>query len=422
MALDAATSDEYFRLAQQQQVLFAYWLDAGVPSRARLALDVANWYYQQLGLGYFIPTNLAGYAPNPTTPDAALALAASLPTEPDPAAPATALSPRDLGGSFTGNFIDPMNDYCSAFPSDPACWNSFGGGGSDDGGGNFPAPISVFVEPVTVVINQSGLTLADVASRISGALSTAAVAIATAVDSVVATAIRGIQAALNAIGNELMSVFHLLSRLAGYILQFLKGLLLDVVHGIVSALSAIGRMLKDVFAHGIMPALQALQKARDYLMQIYQRFLRPLLVVIQDIRKVLAILSVFHLKFAQKLDAALADIQSKISTPLLFLLRYTNAIANYINLILDARLFIQRPLFLASLNAYKGSSINLLVNSMNPKPDAAAIAALQASQPQLTPAVVTTQFSDLLQSGTGPLADPVAQNVALLKTYLGQGA
>lgn len=421
MALDAATSDEYFRLAQQQQVLFAYWLDAGVPSRARLALDVANWYYQQLGLGYFIPTNLAGYAPNPTTPDAALALAASLPTEPDPAAPATALSPRDVGGSFTSNFIDPMNDYCSAFPTDPACWNSFSGGGSDDGGGNFPAPISVFVEPVTVIINQNGLTLADVASRISGALSTAAVAIATAVDSVVATAIRGIQAALNAIGNELMSVFHLLSRLAGYILQFLKGLLLDVVHGIVAALSAIGRMLKDVFAHGIMPALQALQKLRNYLMQIYQRFLRPLLVVIQDIRKVLAILRAFHVGFATKLDNALADIQSKISTPLLYLLRYTNAIANYINLILDARLLLQKPLFLASLNAYKGSSINLLINSMNPTPDPAAIAALQASTPQLTPAQATDQMNQLLQSNSGPLAAPVAQQVTAFQSYIGQG-
>jgi len=75
MALSTAIAQQYFRQSAQQQVLYAYWLDAGDVERARLAMDVANWYYQQLGIPYYLPTDLTGYVPKPTTPDAATALA-----------------------------------------------------------------------------------------------------------------------------------------------------------------------------------------------------------------------------------------------------------------------------------------------------------------------------------------------------------
>lgn len=426
MALSTAIAQQYFRQSAQQQVLYAYWLAAGDVDRARLAMNEANWYYQQLGIPYFLPTDLPGYAPNPTSPDAAVAIQASLPLNVTTTASAggaggssgSGFQPHDVtSGGYAGDAPYGSAQYCLAFPDDPICT----GGGyifNPPDYGNGP----VYVDnPVTIIINQDGLTLADVTSRISGALATAAAAIATAIDSALAAAIAGIQHALNAIGNELAAVFHLLSRLAGYILQMLKGLLLGVIHALVAAVDAIGKMLKDVFANGIMPALQALQHLRDYLVKIYERFLRPLLIVLQDLRKVLAILRVFHVGFATKLDNVLADIQSKISTPLLYLLRYTNVVANYINLILDARLFLQRPLFLASLNAYKGSAANLLINGMNPPPDPAKIAALQATAVIPTSAQSSGDLHQFLQSKSGAMATPIAQNTAALQGYLQQG-
>lgn len=433
MPLAAATANEYFRLSGQQQVLYAYWLAAGDVARARLAMNVANWYYQQLGIPYFMPTDLPGYVPQPTSPDAAVVINASLPAAPlvpilaDGSAASSGsgsgssdggvLGANSLGPAFAGDAPYGSAQYCLSYPDDPICT----GGGYIFGPDPDPGGPIYITNPVTITINQNGVTLADVASRISGALATAAAAIATAVDSALATAIKGIQHALNVLGNELASVFHLLSRLAGYILQMLKGLLLGVIHGLVAAVEAIGKMLKDVFANGIMPALQALQKARDWLIKIYERFLRPLLIVLQDLRKVLAILRAFHVGFATKLDNVLADIQSKISTPLLYLLQFTNAVANYINLILDARLFLQRPLFLASLNAYKGSSLNLLIGAMNPTPDPARVAALQATAVIPTPTQSSNDLHQFLQGNSGAMAVPIAQRTADLQGYLQNG-
>jgi len=433
MALSKAVAEQYFRQSAQQQVLYAYWLAFGDLARARLAMDVANWYYQQLGIPLYLPSDLIGYAPHPTTPDAADAIAATLPV--DAGGPAIAGSgsagsgsgsgsagsgfkPHDVSSGFGGDAPVGSAQYCILYPEDPIC--SGGGYNYGLGGGIDSGPITIN-NPVNITINQNGATLADVTSRISGALATAAAAIVTAENAALAAAIAGIQHALNAIGNELASVFHLLSRLAGYVLGFLKTLLKDVVHALVAAVDAIGKMLKDVFAHGIIPALQALQRLRDYLLKIYERYLRPLLIVLQDLRKVLAILKAFHVGFATKLDNVLADIQSKLSTPLLYLLRYTNAIANYINLILDARLFLQRPLFLASANANKGSLLNLLINAMNPTPDPAAVAALQATAVIPTPAESQNALKQFLTNGSGPMAASIAQNKADAQRYLVQG-
>lgn len=433
MPVDAATADQYFQSANQQQALYTHWIAAGERLRAYVAMDAANWYYLQLGIPYYTPADDPAYTPNPRDPAATAALAAVLPflnpAEANRSATAdtrgTTLQRNAVNALLSGYQPGWLGDYCDMFPGDSICkppgFSLWGGFPPEQGGGGTISTTTIVNVTQNVTIEQTGLTLGDVATRIAGALNSAAAAIAGAVDLLVLTALKGIQHALTALGNELISVFAQLSRLAGLILKFLQGLLLNLIHGIVAALHALGRMLKDVFQNVLVPALQALQRLRNYLIKIYERFLRPLLIVLQDVRKVLAILKAFHIGFAEKLDRVLADVQSKISTPLLYLLRYTNAIANYINLILDARLFIQKPLFLASLNAYKGSTINLLINSMNPKPDADAIAALLQQYETPSPKKASAQFDQFLTSGTGQIAFDIAEPSAKFDVYLKQG-
>ncbi len=455
MALDPTTASQYYQSALQQQQLFAYWFAAGDVARAELAMDVANWYYQQLGLAMYLPSNDPGYVPSPTTPQAAAALAQSLPFVllgdvngqvaaglagagsaigagiqdltsglPSPGTgsgrgPGSAQNPLAVSGALSGGpKPQSLSDYCFEYPDDPICF--YDGGPPTQSGGDGPVTITVN-DPTTVIINQTGLTIGDVASAIQGALAAAAAAIANATDAAVAAALAGVQNALNALGQAIQNVLGVLSRLAGLILKFLQGLLLDIVHALVAAVQAIGQMLKDVFQNVIMPALQALQKLRNYLIQIYQRFLRPLLIWLQDARKVLAILKAFHIGFATKLDNALADIQAKISGPLLYILGYVNTVANYLNLILTAGLILQRPLFLNSFNAYKGSALNLQINAMNPTVDPAALAALQASASQPTPAQSQAAAAQLLTSGTGDYVPIVTEQSAALDAYLLQG-
>jgi len=433
MALDSLTAANYIRAAEGLQEVYAFWRSDGDVRRAQLAMDAANWYYQQLSVPFYYPGDFPGYVPSPTSPAAYDAIANSLPLP-------AALGGGSAGGSGSGSgstsqqlqanaiarlssgYIPQgaLGEYCAMFSDDPICYggDGFYQGGLDNGGGGNTVYID---QPVTVIINQQGLSLQDVASRISGALASATQAIVRVLDAALVAAIAGIQHALNAIGNELLSVFQKLSRLAGYILNFLKGLLLDVAHGIVRALSAIATLLKEVFSKGLMPALRALQHMRDYLMKLYERFFRPLLVVIQDIRRVLAVLRAFHIGWAQKLDAALADIQAKISAPLLYLLKWTNTVANYINLILDARLLIQKPLWLATFKQHAGSSLNLQLNAMTGRPDPATLAALQATPAPFTVAQSTGALSQLLTDGGGNYAAVVKQHGAQLDAYMQQG-
>jgi len=433
MPLDSLTAANFVRAAQGLQEVYAFWRSDGDVKRAQLAMDAANWYYQQLGLPFYYPGDFPGYVPSPTSPAAYDAIANSLPLP-------AALGGGSAGGSGSGsgstsqqlqaNAIarlssayvpqGALGEYCSMFSDDPICYggDGFYQGGLDNGGGGNTVYID---QPVTVIINQQGLTLQDVASRISSALASAIQAVVKVVDAAMVAAIAGIQHALNTLGNELLSVFQKLSRLAGYVLSFLKGLLLDVVHGLVRALSALATLLKDVFTKGLMPALRALQHMRDYLMKLYERFFRPLLVVLQDVRRILAILRVFHIRFASKLDAVLADIQAKISAPLLYLLKWTNTVANYINLILDARLLIQKPLWLATFKQHAGSSVTLQLNSMTGRPDPATLAALQATPAPATPAQSTASLNQFLADGSGDYAALVKQQQTQLDMYLTQG-
>lgn len=455
MPVNSLAADEYFRSAQQQQQLYAFWFAAGDLRRSELALNVANWYYQQIGMPYFTPANDPHYVPRPIDPDTAAAIADSLPitagtnvtevgagtvtgagsqvaagyddlTRSLPNQGRAVTGSGDDGALVTsavraldyGGFQDPTADYCWWYPDDPIC---YGYGFGDYPGGGGGDPITIVNQPITVVINQQGLSLGTVASMIKGALGAAAAAIATATDQVVAAAMSGIQKALNAIGNALQQVFGELARLAGLILKFLQGLLLDIVHLLVTAVGKIAAMLKDVLQNGIVPILNALQKARNYLIHLYERFFRPLLVFVQDVRQVLAILKAFHIRFATKLDGILADIQSKISTPLLYLLKYTNQLANYLNLILTFNYLIQKPLFLNSLNAYMGSALALQINAMNPAPDPADLKALQSAAAIPTPKQASAALDQYLADRTGAYSGLLTEQSSQLDQYLAQG-
>jgi hypothetical protein len=84
-------------------------------------------------------------------------------------------------------------------------------------------------------------------------------------------------------------------------------------------------------------------------------------------------------------------------------------------------LFIQKPLFLASLNAYKGSSLNLLIGGLSKKPDPAALAALQATGTLPTPAQSAAATTQLLSDGSGDYHPTVTAEATQLDAYLLQG-
>ncbi len=75
----------------------------------------------------------------------------------------------------------------------------------------------------------------------------------------------------------------------------------------------------------------------------------PILNLLQRIRRVLAIFRIFHLKFAEKLDALIGRLESKIIRNVLVLRQKVNEISTIINLILDPSLVIRNVPLLRSI-------------------------------------------------------------------------
>jgi hypothetical protein len=328
-----------------------------------------------------------------------------------PGAAASSGAPPLQGHSLGFDPTGGAGSYCDDFPDDPLCDIWGGGGGIVFGGGSTG---SVY-QPVII---QEGLNATDVHGIVDGALDTVWSAVVGAIDSIVLVAIAAIQDALTALGNAIKAAFAMLSRLGGFILNAITAMLRGLLSSILQVLQDIRNILKKLATDVLLPLAKGIIAARDRLIKIYQQLIRPLLIWMQDVRRVLNILAIFHVPFAQKLDGKLADLERRLTAPLLLLLRYTNQVANWMNLITTAGYLLQKPMWLWSLNAYKGESINLLANAMN-TPATAAVKA-QASAPfTLGDATQSkAQLTTYLQTGTGDFAVPIAQASATFDQFI----
>jgi hypothetical protein len=311
---------------------------------------------------------------------------------------------------FAGDF----DAYCADNPDDPICSVWYSG----SGGVTYTSPIGGTTGGTTVVINESGATATDISGVVNTALNGLWESTRTGVDDAISAVVNETNSALTSIGNALTSAWNILSRLGGLILSLLSSMWTSIIKGLIAAVQELKKLVQDVLDDVIQPMLKALHDLRDWLIKFYQNWLRPMLIILQDLRKLLAILKLFGVKFAGKLDSALADIQSRITAPLFYLLSFTNAIANWVNLIVTAGYLFQRPIFLSSLNAYVGESINLQLNAMTQPISAGGAAAIAAQASAPTAKQSTADFHTFLTSSSGPYATYATDYGAVLQDAL----
>jgi len=347
----------------------------------------------------------------PTTPAA--------PTTPTPTTPTKTPTPAAVPPKApTSNDYFDAGSYCDYFPDDPICNLDLYNG--------FP-PTVVFVGspgsgtlgPINVTVE--GPNGADVTKAVDGALGDLWDATVGAVDAAVADAVNAIQQVLTEIGNALKAAWNILSHLAGMILAFLQQLLSDVISGILRVLQEIKNLAQDLYKKVLLPIAQGVINLRDALIDVYQRFIRPMLIVLQDLRKVLSILAAFHVGFAQKLDAKLADLEARITRPFLYVLSFVNGVANWINLIITAGYLLQKSVFLNSLAAYVGEALNLQLNAMNQPPSAAAVGAANAANQTVPAAQASADLANFVGHDAGPLPTGMQPYVDQFTGYLAQG-
>lgn len=200
----------------------------------------------------------------------------------------------------------------------------------------------------------------------------------------------------------LRAVIVFLGKAFEAVFRGVKHVISDIVHGRFLHLWEDYLKLKAKIKAWFDKHLRWLLELRRRFDEWFNRTIKPILNFLQRIRGVLAIFRVFHLKFAEKLDALIGRLESKIIRNVLVLRQKVNEISTIINLILDPALVIRENVLLQSIAA-RLRQLRALLGL----PDARALTGaeqktLDRERTRYLASTVDGHIAQLVQSGPTP--------------------
>ncbi|MGC9969431.1 MAG: hypothetical protein ABSE56_02455 [Bryobacteraceae bacterium] len=206
------------------------------------------------------------------------------------------------------------------------------------------------------------------------------------------------------LGQNLTTFACRLARALGKLLTALHDMWIFVIRPILEKIQQLATRLSRLIDKVLKPYLDFMRRMRQLIMDIYNRFFRPIIQFIESIRRVLAIFKLFHMKWAQRLDARLARLEGRVMSPILALLRHTSVAGSWLNLLLTIQYTLQRPIFVRTLWAYQGDVVNTFWGSQSFNPPATPPAAPAPPDLQQTGQTAQQNLKDLLTADSGPYA------------------
>jgi hypothetical protein len=228
-------------------------------------------------------------------------------------------------------------------------------------------------------------------------------------------------AAIRQLSNQLASVTRSLTKFIwsigyalGLLLQWIHDLLVGLLQSIWTLLKRLAALVRTIVTDLIPRLLRIIRNMRALLQQVYQKYIRPALAWIQYARQWLAILRIFHVGWATKLDSWLVKLQGRIIAPYLYVLRSINGIGTWVNLVVTVTGLIQRPVFLNTMYAYQADWINMWW--VGQSSTGVGVPPTSAPPPVLPPtqAQVTSDFSAWVTADAGTYATVAARAQALV--------
>jgi hypothetical protein len=175
-------------------------------------------------------------------------------------------------------------------------------------------------------------------------------------------AIEQLRSGIKDVFNILMGFIWTMSHIARWILNALRQLwenvLKPLIDDINDLISRVGQIINKV----LPKYLDLIQKIRKHILEIYVRWFVPVIRVIQQIRVMLSILRLLHVPGVAALDAKLAKIEGKLIGVIQQVLYRVNDHSGLFNILLTARLTLQRGILLPSFSESRGSFINAFYN------------------------------------------------------------
>ncbi len=197
-----------------------------------------------------------------------------------------------------------------------------------------------------------------------------------------------------------------------------------ILKPLLSAIAKLAQRVKDVIDKVLKPYLAWMKQTRALLLDLYNRFVRPIIVIIQKIRQVISIFRLLHIHVLDGLDKRLAQLEGKILRPIFAALYRVNTLGNWVSFILNARLLIWRGLILGSIAANRGGAFSLLASApsygwvdlphvdtppqppaLQPETFASASAAVDATLPTLITQFAGTPASELVACWQTPIGN-----------------
>lgn len=129
--------------------------------------------------------------------------------------------------------------------------------------------------------------------------------------------------------------------------------------GVIPKILETIRRLRARLAALLQPLITYLKHVRAFWDFYFRVYIRPLLNLIQRVRQVLLIFRIFHLKFAERLDKRLSQLESDIAGLFLDSRKQINRLLSYINLVLDPTGLFQIDTYLRTVARSVGELVAL---------------------------------------------------------------
>jgi hypothetical protein len=158
-----------------------------------------------------------------------------------------------------------------------------------------------------------------------------------------------------AVAQAMIGVASVLGKTFGVLGKLWTNVLRPFVSWAWREFQALHAWLKRTF----QPALDFLYKVRHKLLELYAKYLRPVLDTIEITRRLLQLLATLRIEWARTLDRKLAELEYRLTLPLLEAMRAINRAINWIDRIVDFDGFFQRVTLIQSLLRYERDAWNV---------------------------------------------------------------
>lgn len=221
------------------------------------------------------------------------------------------------------------------------------------------------------------------------------------------------------IGNAITAAVSAVMHAMGSILGFLKGIWTDVLRPLLDLLKKVITQIGHLFQDILPKIVDWVKRIRQRILDLYERFVRPVILILQRLHTILRILAAFHVKWAARLDSKLQNLEARILQPMFWLLRQLNSVVNVLNWILDAKMLIQRALMINSLFATAGTWTKMLYNVQTGVTTYSDTQAAAIAMRMPTPDQTSVDLQAFRDTNSGPIADLAGTGIREAMLHIG---